>query len=74
MFKVSIEEPNGGRREVLCSDVDQCIDVVQFEGKTSEPWTLIKLHDAAGKEMATWGVGPRGRMARKPPRMRRPMR
>jgi hypothetical protein len=73
VLTVRIEEPDGGRREVACPDVDRCLEVVAFETKHGRMWTLVSMMNGA-KTLATWGVGPHGKIARKPPRMKRPMR
>jgi hypothetical protein len=65
MLTIKILEPDGGSREVVCPDVEQCLEAVQFEVSTASPWTIVKL-SRGDKPIATWGVGPHGRIARKP--------
>jgi uncharacterized protein GlcG (DUF336 family) len=72
MFTVTIIEPDAHTRQVVCRDADDCMEVVRVEVATAKPWTLIRL-SRGNKEVAVWGVGPRGKVARKPTRSRRPV-
>jgi hypothetical protein len=45
--------------------LDDCLELVRVEVATAKPWTLIHMTSGT-KTVATWGVGPHGRVARKP--------
>lgn len=73
MFTVTVTKPDGERHSVVCRDPDDCLEVVRVEAATARPWTLIHM-TRGGSEVATWGIGPHGRIARKPIRTRGPTR